>query len=159
MEWARDVGKINRSKGINSGGKKGFNGLIYLGGIGWWGQGDGWLAGVVITVLGRDAHNREILTLRAAHFFLIRKRNLEILFVCLLLFLLLIPFCSSLSPNNLSIFPPVKGESATSPSLIPKLPPSLSAKLPLHDLESFSETPQANQVPLFSFPKVPVVHS
>jgi len=63
------------------------------------------------------------------------------------------------APNFLSISLPVKGESATSPSLIPKLPPSAPAKLPLHDSESFSETPKANLVPLFSIPKVPVVHS
>jgi hypothetical protein len=39
------------------------------------------------------------------------------------------------------------------------LPLPAPAKLPLHDSESFSETPQGKPSSTFQFPQIPVVHS
>jgi hypothetical protein len=50
-------------------------------------------------------------------------------------------------------------EYASSSCLIPMLPPSVPAKLPLQDSESFSETPQGEPSSAFQLHQIPVVHS
>ena len=61
------------------------------------------------------------------------------------------------SPSN---FPSCKkDEFASSSSLIPMLPLPAPAKLPLHDSESFSETPQGEPGFTFQCHQIPVVHS
>jgi hypothetical protein len=55
--------------------------------------------------------------------------------------------------------PPEKDEFASSSSLIPMLPLPAPAKLPLHDSESFSETPQGELDTAFQRHQIPVVHS
>jgi hypothetical protein len=55
--------------------------------------------------------------------------------------------------------PPKKDEFASSSSLIPMLPLPAPAKLPLHDSECFSETPQGEPGSVFQLPQIPVVHS
>ena len=61
------------------------------------------------------------------------------------------------SPSNLPSCK--KDEFASSSSLIPMLPLPAPAKLPLHDSESFSETPQGEPGSVFQLPQIPVVHS
>jgi hypothetical protein len=52
-----------------------------------------------------------------------------------------------------------KDEFASSSRLIPMLPLPAPTKLPLHDSESFSETPQGEPGSVFQLPQIPVVHS
>jgi hypothetical protein len=54
---------------------------------------------------------------------------------------------------------PEMDEFASSSRLIPMLPLPAPAKLPLHDSESFSETPQGQPGSVFKLPQIPVVHS
>jgi hypothetical protein len=61
------------------------------------------------------------------------------------------------SPSNFPSYK--KDEFASSSRLIPMLPLPAPAKLPLHDSESFSETPQGEPGSVFQLPQIPVVHS
>jgi hypothetical protein len=61
------------------------------------------------------------------------------------------------SPSNFPSYK--KDEFASSSRLIPMLPLPAPAKLPLHDSESFSETPQGEPGSIFQLPQIPVVHS